>query len=120
MPGADDAAGGAEVAFHQEPHGHRRGVPAARGQAAEDAASRRRVVQVEGLRVELAGEGGDVVRAHREPPGGAVALARGQVFEVQLVVMVGRPPPVPFYRIPCRAQSAKASAPAAAAAKAPR
>src|SRR5581483_4153796 len=42
----------------------RRRVPAARDEAAEGRASRRLVVQVEGLRVELAREGDDLLAGH--------------------------------------------------------
>src|SRR5262249_44756827 len=54
--GADDAAGGLELAVDQKPHGHRGGMPAARRQAAEDARVRRVLVEMERLRIELGGK----------------------------------------------------------------
>src|SRR5688500_3888264 len=48
----DDAADGLYLAFDEQAHGHRRSVPAARRQPAEDRVARRRLVEVEGLRVE--------------------------------------------------------------------
>src|SRR5580658_2843200 len=57
---ADDPAGRAEGALDTEPHRHRRGVPAACGEAVEQALARRILVEMEGLRVELRGEGLDL------------------------------------------------------------
>src|ERR1043166_8964390 len=78
---ADDAARRLELAFDQEPHGHRRGMPAARRQAAENRAARRIGVEVEGLRVEFGGEALDARLVDAQPTG-AVALAGGQVLEI--------------------------------------
>ena len=52
-PAADDAAGRPELALDQEPHRQRRGVPAARRQAAKHRGPGGFVVEVKGLRVEL-------------------------------------------------------------------
>jgi hypothetical protein len=66
-------------------HHHRAGMPAAGDHAAVDRFGRRFLVDVEGLRVELGGEGDDLVFAH-----GALAefdfLARHEIVEIPLLV----------------------------------
>src|SRR6185369_1735372 len=66
---ADDAAGGLELAVHEKPHRHRGGMPAARRQALEDRALRGALVEVEGLRIELAREGLDARLVHAQSAG---------------------------------------------------
>src|SRR5207248_2311961 len=78
---ADDAARGLELALHEEPHGHRRGMPAARRLAAEDRAARRVAIEVERLRVEFRREGLDALLIYAQAPR-AVDLAGGEVLEI--------------------------------------
>src|SRR5205823_10343484 len=77
---ADDAAGGAEAAFDQKPHGERGGVPSARRQAGEEGFAGGGFIEMERLRIELRGERLDRRRVEtklvRE-----VFLSRGQVVE---------------------------------------
>src|SRR3979490_701922 len=79
--GADDAAGGLQLALDQQPHGERGGMPAARRQAAEDRATRRRLVQIEGVRLEFGGETLDPLLLDPQPPG-AEGLSYGKVLEI--------------------------------------
>src|SRR6185437_13316174 len=58
---ADDAAGERQAASRQETHGDRRCVPAARDKTAEQRVTSRRIVEVERLRIELPGEGLDLL-----------------------------------------------------------
>ena len=60
--GAYEPAGERRAAFDHELHGDRRRVPAAGGEAAEHRVFRRRLVEMEGLRIELPGEGLDLRR----------------------------------------------------------
>ncbi len=78
--GADDPAGGLELALDQQPHGHRRGVPAARCEPAEDRFARGGGVEVEGLWVEFRGERLDA-RFVDAQPARRVGLADGKVLE---------------------------------------
>src|SRR5678815_3952840 len=81
-PGADDAAGGPQVARHQQLHGHGGGVPAARRETAEYRALRGCVVQVERLRVELGGEALDPLGVDAQAPGAAEFLTDREILEV--------------------------------------
>ena len=65
--GADDAAGERQPAFDQKLHGHRRGVPSARGKAFEEGLRRSRLVEMKRLRIELPGEGLDRLGSRRTP-----------------------------------------------------
>jgi hypothetical protein len=80
-PGPDDTARGLEVALDQEPHGHRRRVPAARREPAEERRRRRGVVQVKRLRIELGGEALDplFLDAQRRR---AEFLPDGEIFQI--------------------------------------
>src|SRR5262249_28490932 len=78
----NDAAGERQSALNQEAHGDRGGVPAARRQSRKQRALRPLVVEVEGLRIELAGERLDLGRVDdmgraREPP------PDGEVLEIE-------------------------------------
>ena len=64
-PGANDTADGLDVAFDQEAHGKRGGVPAAGGKSAEQALARGLPVEMKGLRIELAREAHDFCRRNR-------------------------------------------------------
>src|SRR3954467_2222390 len=79
--GADDAPGRLEVALHQEAHGHRRGVPAARGKPAEDRAPRGLLVLVERLRIEFRREAFDALALDAQAPR-AVFLSGCEVLEI--------------------------------------
>src|SRR6266568_1328003 len=79
-PGADDAAGGSELALDEEPHGERRRVPAARGQSAEEGAACGLLVEMEALRIEFAGKRRDL-RLVDAQPSRAEFLADGEVLE---------------------------------------
>src|SRR5258708_40200022 len=50
---ADDAASRLEFGLNHQPHRHGSGVPAAGGQSTENRAARHRLIEVEGLRIEL-------------------------------------------------------------------
>src|SRR5437660_8242853 len=63
--GADDPPGGLQIAFDQQPHGDRGGVPTARSQSAEARVARNRLGEMERLRIELGGEGFDPLRVER-------------------------------------------------------
>src|SRR4029453_866998 len=78
----DDAADERQSALNQEAHGDRGGVPAAGRQSRKQRALRPLVVEVEGLRIELAGERLDLGRVDdmgraREP------LPDGEVLEIE-------------------------------------
>src|SRR5262249_61767452 len=78
----DDAAGERQSALDQEADGDRGGVPAARRQSGKQCALRRLLVEVEGLRIELAGERLDLRRVDavgraREPP------SDGEILEIE-------------------------------------
>src|SRR5215216_7675670 len=73
--------GGLKLALHQEPHGDRRRMPAARGQPAEHGAGGRFVVEMKRLRIEFGGKGLDPLRVNRRPAG-AVRLPGREVLEV--------------------------------------
>ena len=66
--GPDDASGGLQLAFDQQTHGERGGVPAACGESLEERATRSLLVKVERLRVERGGERLDLGRVDRQPP----------------------------------------------------
>src|SRR5262249_49611911 len=81
-PRPDDAAGERQSALTQEAHGDRGGVPAAGRQSRKQRALGPLVVEVEGLRIELAGERLDLRRVDdmgraREPP------PDGEVLEIE-------------------------------------
>src|SRR5262249_54270425 len=78
---ADDAADRLELALDQEPHRERGGVPAARGEALEDRGARGRFVQMERLRIELCGEGLDLLYIDGEAAR-SEGLANRVIFEV--------------------------------------
>src|SRR5215216_7914523 len=59
--------GGLKLALHQEPHGDRRRMPAARGQSAEHGAGGRLLVEMKWLRIEFGGKGLDPLRVNRRP-----------------------------------------------------
>src|SRR2546427_767193 len=80
-PRADDSGSRFELALHQEPHGHRRGVPAARRQPPEYRAARGPFVEMEGLRVEFGGEGLDPFLFDAQTPG-PEGLPHREVFEI--------------------------------------
>src|SRR5262249_34966319 len=61
-PRPDDAAGERQSALDQQAHGNRGRVPAARRQSGKQRAPRRLVIEVERLRIELAGERLDLRR----------------------------------------------------------
>src|SRR5258706_2000943 len=80
--GADDAARNRKSAVDQHAHRHRDRVPAARREALEDRGLRGLLVEVEGLRIVLAREFLDLVRADRV--GAALeAPADAEVVEVE-------------------------------------
>jgi hypothetical protein len=54
---ADNAARRLELALIEETHGERRGVPAARREAAQDRALRGFLIEMEWLRIEFGGKG---------------------------------------------------------------
>src|SRR5882724_1493114 len=85
--GADDAARDRRAALHQESHGDRRRVPAARRQAGEQRALRGLVIEVEGLRIELAGEGLDLRRVHRMRSAGE-PLPDPEIVEIEAALSV--------------------------------
>src|SRR6266571_1924895 len=78
---ADDSASGLQLALHQEPHGHCRGVPAARRQASEYRTARGLFVEMEGLRVEFGGESLDPRFFDTQTPG-AEGLPYREVLEI--------------------------------------
>jgi len=78
---ADDPARGLQLAFDQQPHGHRGGVPAARRQAPEYRAARGLFVEMEGLRIEFGGESFDPFLLDPQASG-AEGLALREVLEI--------------------------------------
>ena len=58
---ADGAAGRPKFILRHKAHGHRRGVPAARYQLTENRPACRFFVEMKWLRIELLGEGDDLV-----------------------------------------------------------
>src|SRR6202142_3562570 len=62
---ADGASGGLEIAFHEEAHRDRGGMPPTRGEAPKQAVLRRRLVQVKRLRIELRREAFDSLGSHQ-------------------------------------------------------
>src|SRR5262249_59587957 len=75
----DEPADERQSALDQEAHGDGGGVPAARRQSAKQRVRRFLLVEVEGLRVELTGEGLDLLRVDdtgraREPPSDGEAV----------------------------------------------
>src|SRR4029077_18561213 len=81
---------GFELALDQEPHAHRRGMPAARSQALENRIARGGFIEMEGLRVELRREGLDLVLLDREPAG-AEFLPDGIVLDVSAAHGISAP-----------------------------
>src|SRR5262245_42631335 len=79
--GADDAARGIELAFHEKAHGHRRGMPAARSQSPEERVAGAVLVQMKGLRIEFRGEGLDARGLDRKPAR-AEFLSRLKILEI--------------------------------------
>src|SRR5207302_10640520 len=78
---AEDAARGLHLALDDEPHGDRRGVPAARGEPLEERIVRGGFVEVIGLRIVLRGEGLDRFRIDAQAPGREF-LAGREIFEI--------------------------------------
>ena len=70
-----------DLAIDDQPHREGGRVPAAGDQAAEEGRRGRRLVEVEGLRVELGGERLDLVRIDRDGPA-PECLAHGEVFQI--------------------------------------
>jgi hypothetical protein len=65
---ADDAASRLEFGLNQHPHRHGSGVPSAGGQSTENRAARRRLIEVEGLRIELSSECKGPLPVDAQPP----------------------------------------------------
>src|SRR5262245_55420331 len=80
----DDAAGGLEFALHQEPHGDRRSMPAARRQPAEHRALGRLLVEMKGLRIEFGRKGHDPCRIEHSAAR-TINLPGGEVLEISPV-----------------------------------
>src|SRR5439155_6496435 len=78
---AEDSASGLHLALDDEPHGERRGVPAARREALEERIVRGSFVEVIGLRIVLRGECLDRFRIDAKAPGSEF-LAGGEIFEI--------------------------------------
>src|SRR5439155_21414354 len=78
---ADDSARRLQLTLHQEPHGHRRAMPAARRQPPEYRAARSLFVEMEGLWVEFGGEGLDSFFFDAQASG-AEGLPYREVFEI--------------------------------------
>src|SRR5205085_824685 len=76
---ADDAAGDRQAAGDVQTHRDRRRVPAARGEPAKQAAARRLIVEMKGLRIELRGERLDLRFVDR------MRLARETLPDVEIV-----------------------------------
>lgn len=72
-----------ELAFHDEAHGERRSMPAARGQPAKDRSVGGVLVKVVRLRIELHSEGYDLILVDTQTPR-AKDLACGVIFKILL------------------------------------
>src|SRR5262249_44001981 len=72
-----------EFAVHHKTHGERSGVPAACREAAKQGFTRRFVIEVVRLRIELRGERQDLLLVDPHPAG-AIHLAYGIIFKVLL------------------------------------
>src|SRR5215831_15002878 len=77
----DDAAGDRQPAVIEQAHGDRRRVPAAGGKPLKEGMPCR-LVEVEGLRIELAGKGLDLVRVQRMGPAGEF-LTDPEIVEIE-------------------------------------
>ena len=66
---ADDAASRLEFGLNQQPHRHGSGVPAAGSQFTENRAARRRLIEMEGLGIELGSEREGPFPVDAQPPG---------------------------------------------------
>src|SRR5688572_3877473 len=81
--GADEAAGGFEIAVDQEPHGDRGGVPAACGEASKDRVGRSSFIEMKRLRIEFGSKALDARRIDVDAPG-RKGLPRFKIFQVSL------------------------------------
>src|SRR5262245_11015059 len=81
--GTDNAASRREIALDQQPHGDRSSVPPTGGQSAKYGVACRRLVEVEGLRIECSGKGLDLLCVDPQPPG-AERLPHGKIFKIVL------------------------------------
>src|SRR5258708_1970686 len=66
---ADEAASRLEFGLNQEPHRHSSGVPAAGSQSTKNRVARRRLIEVERLRIELGCEREGPLPVDAQPPG---------------------------------------------------
>ena len=83
---ADAAAGGLELALDEEPHGQRRRVPAAGREPAENRFACSFIIKVEGLRIELSGEGLDLFGVDSREPAAVHGLISAIAAEVIVVL----------------------------------
>src|SRR6516165_11308070 len=79
---SDDAAGDRQPTVNEQAHGDRCRVPAAGGKLLKEGMPRRRLVEMEGLRIELAGKGLDLARVQRIGPAGEF-LADPEIVEIE-------------------------------------
>src|ERR1019366_7781119 len=77
------AVGQGQPAGGQQAHGHRRCMPTAGGESAEDASFGGRFIEMKGLWVELRGERFYAALFH-EPGSRGEALAYVQIFQIQM------------------------------------
>ena len=82
-PGADDAASGFDIAFHQQPHRDRGCVPAAGGETSKDRTGCGPLVEMKRLRIEFGSKTLDAIRIDADAPR-AEGLSRCKIFEVAL------------------------------------
>ena len=85
--GADDAASGLEIAFYEQPHRDRSGVPSARGEAAKDGGGRSSFVEMKRLWIEFGGKALDAVDIDADALG-SKGLSRLKVFKVRSIESV--------------------------------
>src|SRR5262249_20020024 len=81
----NDAAHGTEIAVHEEPHRHRRGVPPACREPPKEGPARRPFVEMERLRIELRRETFDSLSIYPQALRATKALADFEIVEVSHV-----------------------------------